>query len=197
MRKGLPVSSTPPAALKGPTGAPATDYTAARKIVRDRFGGLLAGRACQLSALAATMRESYVTRPLIDARAPWAPTDLPTYQQVALRFSKCKQYKTAAEDGMAPDLAYSNPLLYAKAFHPLYLKAILLTLPPIQFTGGQGCELYKNSGDPSEIINYRDVHISTSAGTVFAGLMRAPLALRLQGGAVHTQQPHGRTTPRT
>jgi hypothetical protein len=125
------------------------------------------------------------------ARAPWAPADIPSYQQVALRFSKCKQYKTAAEDGMAPDLAHSNPLLYAKAFHPLYLKAILLTLPPIQFTGGQGCELYKGCGDPSEIINFRDVHISTSPGTVFAGIMRVPLASRLQGGAIDTQYGAG------
>jgi hypothetical protein len=191
VRKGLPVSSTPPAALKGPTGAPATDYTAARKIVRDRFGGLLAGRECKLSQIAANMRETYVSRPLMHARAPWAPADIPSYQQVALRFSKCKQYKTAAEDGMAPDLAHSNPLLYAKAFHPLYLKAILLTLPPIQFTGGQGCELYKGCGDPSEIINFRDVHISTSPGTVFAGIMRVPLASRLQGGAIDTQYGAG------
>ena len=88
---------------------------------------------------------------------------------------------------MAPDLPKVVPHQYARIYHPLYLKSLLLGLPPIQFVGGQGIELYKFSGDVSDILNYRDVHVSTTPGGVFASCLRAPLKDRVQAASAQTQ----------
>ena len=58
---------------------------------------------------------------------------------------------------------------------------------PIQFTGGQGAELYKGAGNASDIISYRDVHISTAPGTNFAGVIKCPFMQRLKDHVVDTQ----------
>ena len=92
---------------------------------------------------------------------------------------------------MAPDLPKQNLMLYARIYHPLYLKSILGGMPPIQFMGGQGIELYKMSGDMSDIGSYRDAHVSTTPGGGFASCLREPFKDMVQRVSVDTQYGGG------
>eukprot|EP00969_Alexandrium_andersonii_P209265 9241746-Alexandrium_andersonii.AAC.1 len=82
---------------------------------------------------------------------------LPTVAGIAKIFASAAARKACGEDGIPADLFRALPAVFAKIYHPLFLKSVAYSYEPFLWRGGLIHQIWKAKDDPAECDAHRAV----------------------------------------
>eukprot|EP00973_Karenia_brevis_P095198 12426218-Karenia_brevis.AAC.1 len=153
-------------------GVPPVGFVQERENLRAYFSELLGGVQVSFEALVEEIRGREANQFPHGVSPEDLYQALPSITALELLMSKSKLGKKWGEDLVCNDLLKCSPDIFAKLFHPVFVKSVISLSPPLQWRGGALVELYKHKGPVINASSYRDVMLADDVGKKFSKLIR-------------------------